>query len=180
MKTDNPAMGTGWMAADLTWNVFPGSITRFAQLALGVASLKAVTLCFDYLLYPFVIYRFGVLCGGAVMTLLDAITCFVTLLFYDRSKRDWLGVESLKGLRDYDGDSKIRLLAAWLLRRRAVMFVVLSLRFDAFITTIYLRRGAYNGMTNRDWNTFRSSILLGNLCWISICFFGCEALSTFS
>jgi len=54
------------------------------------------------------------------------------------------------------------------------VFLFLSLWYDPFITTTYMRHGShqYNGMSRRDWAIFMSSLLLGNGVWIFACFTG--------
>jgi hypothetical protein len=58
------------------------------------------------------------------------------------------------------------------------MLVVLSVKFDPFITTIYMRRGAhqYRGMSRRDWGIFAASLAIGNLCWALAMFGGITGL----
>ena len=68
----------------------------------------------------------------------------------------------------------------WMLNRGDVFaFVALSLRFDPFITTAYLRRGSYNGMSTRDWKIFLGSVVVSNAAWALVCFGGVEAVRRF-
>jgi hypothetical protein len=128
-------------------------------------------------LYPLVVYKLGLLHGGLVMGALSIADCFLLLKLYDWLKRDWLGLETIKGLRGYSGSSNWRIALAWLLSKGdAVAFVTLSLRFDPFVTTAYLRRGNYNGMTLRDWRIFLGSALISNVAWALVCFGGVSAL----
>jgi hypothetical protein len=53
----------------------------------------------------------------------------------------------------------------------------LSIWSDPFITIACLRRGAFNGMTRRDWRIFFSSFLIANGWWALACFGGIEAVS---
>ncbi|MFA7344609.1 MAG: hypothetical protein WC003_09915 [Terrimicrobiaceae bacterium] len=53
---------------------------------------------------------------------------------------------------------------------------MLSVHTDQFITTAYLRHGAFRGMTRRDWTIFLGSWLLSNLIWIAVCAGGVEAV----
>jgi len=53
---------------------------------------------------------------------------------------------------------------------------VLSAKYDPFITTAYLRKSAYSGMTRREWAIFFGSGLLANLIWIAICAGAIEAM----
>ena len=51
----------------------------------------------------------------------------------------------------------------WLLHRSdPVACVLLSIKFDPFIVTVYLRRGRFGGMSRRDWRIFLLSWLIGN------------------
>jgi hypothetical protein len=146
---------------------------RIGELATGMVVMYFVNLAFDYLLYPYVIYRFGTLRGGVVMTFLSFLACLITLWFYDWSKRDWLGIEAVKSLKEYDGNKLAGKLTSWILQKSdPVVFLFLSLKFDPFITMVYLRHGAFNGMNKRDWQVFTGSLLFSNLYWIFICYSG--------
>jgi hypothetical protein len=48
--------------------------------------------------------------------------------------------------------------------------------YSAPITTAYLRRGSYSGLSARDWRIFLCSVLLSNAVWALACFGGVEAL----
>ena len=150
---------------------------RIAELAVGFTANKTQEYLFDYLLYPFVIFRLGVWLGGAVMALLSLAFCLLSLKIYDWLKRDWLGIEAVKGLKDYTGPSRWRRTTAWMLQRGdPVACLFLSIKFDPFITTLYLRRGAYNGLNRRDWKIFFASWLIANLYWTLACFGGVSML----
>jgi len=153
----------------------PGKQTggRTAELSTGFVTWKAYDYAFDYALYPYVIWKMGPWQGGALMASLSLVTSLFLLWLYDRLRRDWIGIESLKRLRHYAGSSGFLRAFAWLLSRGDwVAFVVLSTKFGPFITTAYLRRGAYNGMSRRDWSIFMGGWALGNFLWTFICFGG--------
>jgi len=151
---------------------------RIAELAVGFTVNKLQEYLFDFLLYPFVIFKLGLLCGGIIMSVLSFIGCLLFLRFYDWSKRDWLGIEAVKSLKDYSGTSRLRRFMAWLLcRGDYIACVTLSVKFDPFITTAYLRRGAFNGMNRRDWRIFVLSWFVGNAYWSVACFFGVSILA---
>ena len=130
---------------------------------------------FDYLLYPFVIWKMGLIKGCLTMTVLSGFVYYLLLIFYDWSRRDWLGIEAIKGLKDYSGNSKIRRFTSWILRKSdAVVLLFLSMRYDAFIITAYMRHGnhQYNGLGKRDWKIFFSSLIIGNIYWSLVTFMG--------
>jgi hypothetical protein len=158
----------------LSWRI------RLAQWAAGFLTYKLLDEAFDYLLYPFVIYKLGPLCGGLTMTGLSFADCLLLLKLYDWLKRDWLGLETVKGLRHYTGTSRWRKTLAWLLHQGdTVAFVVLSVRFDPFITTAYMRLGNFTGMRRRDWRIFLGSGLLSNAVWTLVCYGGVNGVRDF-
>lgn len=146
---------------------------RLMELTVGLSANQAMVYSFDYVLYPFTIYHLGVLPGGAVMAGLSFLVCLLSLWCYDWSKRDWLGIEAIKSMKSYDGGSRAGRLFAWLMQKGdPVAVVVLSIKFDPFITMIYLRDGAFNGMSRRDWRIFLASFFISNAYWILACYMG--------
>lgn len=134
---------------------------------------------FDYALYPFVIWKLGLLWGGITMTILSFLACWLTMIFYDWSKKDWLGIETIKGIKEYKGRSKIEKFIAWILKKGDfVSFIFLSVYFDPFITTAYMRRGSnrYDGMKKRDWRIFIASGLFSNIWWTLVSFGGVSVI----
>ncbi len=151
---------------------------RLAELAAGFGGSALLKWVFDWVLYPLVIFSLGLGWGGLVMSLASFAVCIVLLWVYDLLKRDWLGIEAIKALRLREGHRGWRRVAAAALNRGdAIAFVVLSIHFDPFVTTAYLRRGQFNGMSRRDWVIFVSSWALSNGFWIAACYLGISALT---
>lgn len=150
---------------------------RIAELALGYTVNNLITYGFDFGLYPLTIYWLGLGWGFAAMAALSFIVCWLTMMFYDWSKRDWLGIEALKGLKDYSGASRSAQVLAWVMRKSdPIACVLLSIKFDPFIVTVYLRRGRFGGMNPTDWRNFLLSWFIGNVYWSIVCFGGVSAL----
>lgn len=149
---------------------------RIAILGLGLlVNTLIFNYAFDYLLYPFVIWKLGVFKGGLVMTVLAGLTCHLMFIFYDWSKKDWLGIETIKSLKNYDGSGRIGKITSWVLRRsNPFILLFLSIKYDAFITTAYLRPGShqYNGLGRRDWQIFLASLVISNAYWTLASFMG--------
>ena len=146
---------------------------RAAELAVGFTANKLIDWPVSYVLYPFVIYTYGIVYGGFLMTLFSLLACLLTLKFYDWSKRDWLGIEAIKSLKTYTGDRRAGRLASWFLRKSdPIVFLFLTFWYDPFITAVYLRKGKFNGMTGRDWLIFYGSLILCNGYWILACYMG--------
>ena len=151
--------------------------TRVFELSIGILTKDLTDKVFDYLLYPFTIYHLGILKGGIIMTFLSFIACLLIMKFYDWSKRDWLGIEAIKSLKGYDGSKRIGRLTAWIMKKGdPIVFLFLSIKYDPFITTVYLRHSKFNGMSKRDWKIFLSSLLLGNAYWTLACYMGITLL----
>lgn len=147
--------------------------TRVVEITTGITANQILTILFDYMLYPSIIYYFGILIGGAVMTTLSFLICLLILRLYDWSKRDWLGIETIKEMRHYHGQSRALLFLSKLLNKSdLIAFFILSINFDPFIVTVYLRKGKFNGLSKHDWLIFISSLLVSNLYWIIACFLG--------
>lgn len=146
---------------------------RFAELSVGLLTNKAIDSIFNYLIYPVVIFKFGILKGGIVMTFFSFLACIGTMKFYDWSKRDWLGIETIKDLKKYTGNKMIGRFSSWLLSESdPIVFLFSTIWYDPFITTAYLRKGKFNGMSRRDWRIFMGSLILGNAYWTLACFMG--------
>ncbi|MCR4274533.1 MAG: hypothetical protein NUW02_00570 [Candidatus Campbellbacteria bacterium] len=152
---------------------------RLGILGVGLTANFLMVQGFDYLLYPAVMLYFGTLVGAAIMWVLSLAVCYATIRFYDWSRTDWLGIETLKEVRDADEKEKFfHKVMQWAMRRGDWMvMLILSVKFDPFICTVYMRRGAhqYNGMTARDWRIFLVSFVIANTWWTLAVFTGLEA-----
>jgi hypothetical protein len=150
---------------------------RIAELAVGYSVNQAITCLFDYGLYPLMIFWLGLGRGFVVMAVLSFLLCWFCMKLYDWSKRDWLGIEAIKSLRECNGENRAGRLLAWTLRKSdPAACVLLSIKFDPFIVTAYFRRGAFGGMNRRDWKIFLLSWFIGNAWWSVVCFTGISAV----
>ena len=163
-----------------------GFIAKIKNLEIGAMAVGYILFigsnyAFDYLLYPFVIYKRGIFWGGIVMGLLSVAACLVAALIYDLVKKDWLGIEAVKEIKEdiknYGSQSKKKLhrILAWFLRKgKWAEFLFLSLKFDPFVTTVYLRNGVkkFNGFKKEEWKIFLGSVFVANAYWTIISFSG--------
>ncbi len=144
---------------------------RIATVALGHSFKEAEEFWFDWVLYPYVIAVHGSLLGGLAMMALSALSSYSYIILYDWSRTDWLGLELLKQIREGNEPKswwrKVIRKAQQGRLGNTVVFLILSIRKDPFVTTAYLRRGSglYNGMSQRDWKIFFASVAVGNLVW---------------
>jgi len=148
---------------------------KIGIFGIGILANWLIVHTGDYILYPFVIWKMGIVRGGLIMTAVSFLLCYLTFLFYDWSKKDWLGIETIKGIKDYRGENKIGKFTSWVLKKGdPIALFFLSIKFDPFIVTAYMRQGShkYNGLSKRDWKIFIGSLLLGNAYWTLACYLG--------
>ena len=163
-----------------TQNLVPPSLSkRIGALGIGLLANQAMVWAFNFALYPFVIWKFGLLMGAGIMVLLSFLVCYGTMLFYDWAKKDWLGIETIKDVRQGKTSTMLGRLSSWALTKSdPVVMLFLSIKFDPFITTTYMRQGShqYNGLSVRDWRIFVGSLLIGNIYWTLAMFTGVSIL----
>lgn len=156
----------------------PGYKERVAILGIGLLGNALIGYAFDYGLYPYVIWKLGPLQGAALMTLVSFLVCYAMILFYDWTKKDWLGIETIKELKEYAGNSRTIRMLGWAMKKGdAMVLIFLSIWYDPFVTVAYMRQGAhqYNGMTRRDWQIFLLALIIGNGSWTLTLFTGLSA-----
>lgn len=161
--------------AELTPSYLQSRKKRLAVMGIGYLGNAVIVYGFDYFLYPYVIWKYGTIEGGVVMTFLSFLICYLSIVFYDWAKQDWLGIETIKEVKEYDGRSMIGRFSSWILKKSdPLVLLFLSIKFDPFITTAYMRKGAekYNGLGKRDWGIFMASLLVGNIYWTFVAFTG--------
>ena len=49
------------------------------------------------------------------MSLVSLLACRLTIMFYDWLQREWLGIEAIKSLKEYDGPNRIGGALGWLI-----------------------------------------------------------------
>jgi len=137
---------------------------RVGTMAVGHTAKQVEEFLFDYVFYPAMIAWFGGVIGGLIATASSAFECWLFILFYDWSKRDWLGLELLKEVRDGGEQTLFQRIAR---KGNWLAFLVMSFTSDPFVTTVYMRKGAeaYNGLSSRDWKIFWASVVVGNVGW---------------
>lgn len=150
-------------------------LERIGIFGIGFLANQVQIWAFDFVLYPFVIWYLGLLAGGVVMTFLSFLVCYLLIRFYDWTRKDWLGIETIKGLKERESSSRLARFSSWILKKgdpAAMLF--LAIKFDPFITTAYMRHGShqYNGLSQRDWKIFLGSLLIGNIYWTLAVFAG--------
>lgn len=139
---------------------------RLAEIGAGHAIYATFNWLFDNVLYVYVIYRLGLVTGGAVMTFLSLIQCGATLVIYERMRIDWVGAGTLAELQHLPNPAWWQRIILWAQERgSAVIFLALCIFQDAFITTAYFRQGRFDGLRGKVWHIFLASVLVSNVYW---------------
>lgn len=157
---------------------------RLVIMSVGLIVYRFFDHSIDYVLYPFVIWKLGVLRGGVAMMFISFAIDLSTMKIYDILKKDWLGIETAKEIKEYlknRSGSIVGRLFTWADRSDLLMIIVLTLKFNPFIVTAYMRHGAheYNGLNKKDWNTFMTSLVAGNAYWVLTIFIGVSVVKYF-
>lgn len=168
----------------------------FTQVAVGHSLWAGISWAYDNPLYIAAVVIYGPLVGGGMMTAGSLLICWGMLLWYNKQGTDWLGVGAVDSLRElslcytkklaaWRADSlggkalygmfnlpiRLLLLIAKLANHpkhgEVAAFVLLSIFFDPFITTAYLRHGRYGPMRWRERAIFFGSVLFSNAYWIA-------------
>jgi hypothetical protein len=146
-----------------------GLKARFATIALGQTVDFFVSRAFNYGVYSFVMIELGAFWGTVVIIPLSFLVCLAYMKMYDWIKKDWLGLEFLKEIRENGGEENLfSKILGWALRKGDwLVMIILSMFKDSFYTTAYMRKGAnqYNGMSKREWKIFIASLIISCLWW---------------
>ena len=139
---------------------------RIAEIGTGHILYATFNWFFDNVLYVAAILQLGLVSGGALMTALSLIQCAASLVLYEHIRIDWVGAGSIAQLAGVPNPAWWQRLIAWATRRGAVVvFLVLCIFQDPFITTAYFRGGRFDGLRSRDWRLFFASVLVSNFYW---------------
>ncbi len=154
-------------------------LNRLLLFLTGATTFTVINYSFDFVLYPFALYKLGVVVGFFTMMLLSFLFCWGYFIIYDYLKRDFLGIEfskeKMSSIIASEDSVGLKLLLVRILRKsRALLFVFLSIYFDPFVAVAFERKGnfAYNGLSARDWRLFILSLIISNGFWSTTVFAG--------
>jgi hypothetical protein len=157
-------MSLAYISPKLSWA--REHLHRIAEVGVGHMLYYVVSWLFDNVLYVWVVYRFGLFKGGLLMGTLATLICAVILMTYQRVRIDWVGAGSIGRLVQSEGLATWQRVLRWADHKGGwVVFGILSLVQDAFITTAYFRRGRFGPLESKDWQIFFGSAVVGNFYW---------------
>ncbi|MEQ1635966.1 MAG: hypothetical protein ABL903_04690 [Methylococcales bacterium] len=141
---------------------------RFTAIGLGHLLYAGFNWVFDHVIYVYVVYTWGMLIGGGLMTLGSLIQCAFTLRFYEKMQIDWVGAGALHTWYKQQSTSFSGRLYGRIKDNQKAVFLLLCVFSDPFITTAYFREGRFNGLTSLDWRIFFCSVFVSNFYWICV------------
>jgi|GEM_PF-3022678 hypothetical protein len=131
----------------------------------------------DVIVYGLVIWyftgKFGAVLGTAigccVMIPITIIANVLWIWFYDKKKKDYIGIEAIKKDRfqTFAGEAVAGRFYRWIYRSRSRAFIWLTLRSDPTIATVFLRGESYqfNGLGMKGFLLLSASTILANVVW---------------
>ena len=144
-----------------------GTWRRLAQIGTGRALYAAFNWLFDNVLYVYVVMTLGLLKGGALMMGLSFMQCAATLVAYQRMQIDWVGAGLLFEIKRKPVRTRLENMLIWASDRHpAIIFTLLCVLQDPFITAAYFKRGSFGKLSRRDWAIFIGAVIVSNLYWI--------------
>lgn len=175
----------GLLVVGLIVFVVSGNFKKALKVMSGWGLYELWNFSFDFLVWPLLQAFYGV--AGVILLILVALTLnFIVLLWYQKKKVDWFGVDVLEDAKTKGHiwvheisnhknlikkislyiPAKLLQLMLWLLNKNDIFaFVTLSVWQDSFITTIFLRHGRFDKLDKRDYIIFVSSTILSCLAW---------------
>lgn len=148
---------------------------------------RIVSNLFDYGLYPIAFWLTdiyvggykGFLLAGIIMTVLSFLICWLWIYLYDFFEVNLLILEDVRRLRNNGTDKSgwKGMIARILKKGNFLGFLIMSIKYDPFFTSIYMREDEESkGLKGlRNWIIFIGSVAIGNLWWwFPSFFFGTE------
>jgi len=175
----------GIIALGLIVLAVSGNLKKSLKVMSGWGLYEIWSFTFDFILWPILQALYGFI--GLVFLILMALGLnFLVLLWYQKHKVDWFGVNVLEDVKAKGHiwvnkieksrniikkfslyvPAKILQFMIWILNKNDIFaFVTLSVWQDSFITTIFLRHGKFTKLGRRDYTVFIASTILSCLAW---------------
>ncbi len=142
---------------------------RLAQIGTGHTLYATFNWIFDNILYVYVVYTLGMLRGGALMMAASFVQCAITLVVYQRMRIDWVGTGLLAEIRARRSRTRVENALVWASNRHpGVIFTLLCVFQDPFITAAYFKQGSFERLSRHDWAIFVAAVIVSNVYWIFV------------
>jgi len=151
-------------------------LVRGVWFTFGVTALWFANNAFDWVLYPVMMCKMGLIAGGIMMTMLSVLFNLILIEAYDALGKDLFALEAAKAAQSANVTWWGNLLG----RSRWLTFVILSV-YDPVPAVIYIRGGhsQFSGLMGRDWLMFVLATLISNGAWIVLMAAGLTAVESF-
>jgi hypothetical protein len=141
-------------------------IRKLYSVTAGLMVNIGIGYTISYILYPLLILRLGYVTGLIVVWALSFIVSYSMFLLYAWTKKDFIGIDLIRaGIKKKEAHTFFGKLLAWAIKKGdKVYFIVLSIKFGAFTSIVYMRDPHdYSKMRKKDWKIFWIGYLLTNI-----------------
>ncbi len=163
-----------------------GNWSRALQVTGGWGLYEFLGWFYDYLFWGSMVIWLGNLWGSVICSVGALIINFLVLQWYQRTGKDWLGVNILEEIKVKGHGwaeklcnhpkwyvkwsvylfAKTFQFLIWCLNKNDVLaFFFLSVWKDSFVTTAFLRHGRFGELERRDYIILVASTLVSVVCW---------------
>lgn len=141
---------------------------RLGVFGAVVTLIEAQGHLFDYIAYPAAILWLGVIKGGMLMTVISFLLSYVIIIWYNKTKQDWFGIEWLRLRSIVESKTLSGRMLSFILRLGKWPAYIAITVYDPAYGFIFLRGRQSVGftLTKADWAWFVVTELIGNLVWI--------------
>lgn len=153
----------------LNWFLARFIVFKILFNGISVGSYLLIDYFFDFVLYYLAIRFFGPIIGGGTVALIGILIDLMILRAYDTYGKDVFGLEDIKSIRDYEGESLFRKRLASIVRKGNLLTVaVIAFYSNPCLATIYMRprNERRRSMNIRDWSVFLVSACI-EIFWIA-------------
>lgn len=136
--------------------------------AAAVSVIEGSNQFFDYVMYPAVIAWLGAVRGGIFMTIVALVINYLVVIWYNKTKHDWFGLEWLELQETMESPTLFGKIVRVLSRfGKWPTFVALSI-YNPPYGFIFLRGRNSKGynLSSEDWFWYFVSNIIGNVVWI--------------
>ncbi|MFA7252692.1 MAG: hypothetical protein WC027_02440 [Candidatus Paceibacterota bacterium] len=163
-----------------------GNWSRALQVTGGWGLYEFLGWFYDYPFWGFMVIWLGNLWGSVICSVGALIINFFVLRWYQRTEKDWLGVNILEEIKEKGHGWAEKLChhpkwyvkwSVWLFakgfqilirclnKNDVLAFIFLSVWKDSFVTTAFLRHGRFSKLETKDYIILVASTIVSVVCW---------------
>lgn len=143
------------------------ALKQAGVVGFGFLSYHALNALYAFIFCPYIIWKLGMLYSILIMFLMLIVFCFIAIKIYDRSKSDWLLIDTVKEKLTKEGGNKITKTIAIILKKGEFALLIVILFWDPTITVLYYRKDARSPKNGTERKIFFLFVTSALLCAVS-------------